>query len=199
MATASPQTLEPTRHDAILAAAFQTFCLYGFRRTAMEDIARAAGMSRAALYLHFRNKQDIHRAIVARYFDTTLERMRAALNPDTPPQAALTAALLAKFGPEMDAICASPHGAELMDVNASTNTDLIREGEGRLVALLADWLERMTATGQITLTPPGTSAQQMAQLLFRALNGIKDPATGPATWREDAARLAALFWTALRS
>lgn len=198
MAAASPQTLEPTRHDAILAAAFQTFCLYGFRRTAMEDIARAAGMSRAALYLHFRNKQDIHSAIVARYFHTTLERMRAALSAEATPEAALKAALLAKFGPEMDAICASPHGAELMDVNASSSADLIREGEGRLVSLLAEWLERMAAQGHLALTPPGTSAPQLAQMLFHALSGMKDPATGPEAWRADAARLAALFWRALR-
>ena len=198
MDAASPQTLEPSRHDAILAAAFQTFCLYGFRRTAMEDIARAAGMSRAALYLHFRNKQDIHRAIVARYFDAAHARMHAALDPDTAPEAALKAAILAKFGPEMDAICASPHGKELMDVNASTNTDLIREGEERLITLIADWLESRAALGQITLIPPGTSAEQMAQMLFRMLNGLMDPATGPAAWRKDAARLAALFGRALR-
>ena len=195
--TAPPPTMpEPTRQEAILAAAFQTFCQYGFRRTTMEDIARAAAMSRAALYLHFRNKQDIHRAMVQRYFDATLERMQTALRPHTPPAEALKAALLAKVGPEMDAVFASPHGAELMDANASTSADIIRAGEDRLLACLAAWLDARAGDGSLSLTP-GMTAAQTARLLFHALPGIKDPAAGPEGWRDDAARLAVLFARAL--
>jgi AcrR family transcriptional regulator len=193
-----PLIPEPTRQEAILAAAFQTFCLYGFRRTTMEDIAQAAAMSRAALYLHFRNKQDIHRAIVQRYFDTILEKMRAALAAHSDPGAALSAALLQKFGPEMDAICASPHGAELMDANASNSADIIRDGEERITALLGDWLERMVATGRLIMIQPSATPPQMARTVLSALNGLKYPCAGPEALRENATRLAALFTRALR-
>ena len=50
------------RHRAVLHAAFNTFVSYGFKRTTMADIADAAGMSRPALYLLFKNKTDIFRA-----------------------------------------------------------------------------------------------------------------------------------------
>src|SRR5262245_65781694 len=45
--------------ERIHHAAFILFCRYGFKRTSMEDIAAEAGLSRAALYLQFRNKEDI--------------------------------------------------------------------------------------------------------------------------------------------
>ena len=43
----------------ILNAALGVFAAYGLKRSSMEDIAKAADMSRAALYQHFRNKEDI--------------------------------------------------------------------------------------------------------------------------------------------
>ena len=38
----------------------KVFLAYGFARTTMDDIARAADMSRPALYLLFKNKTDIY-------------------------------------------------------------------------------------------------------------------------------------------
>lgn len=43
----------------IVRAADRLFRQYGYRRTTVEDIARAAGMCRATVYLHFRGKEEI--------------------------------------------------------------------------------------------------------------------------------------------
>ena len=43
------------RQTSILLGAWNTFAAYGYKKTSMDDIARAAGMSRPALYLHYRN------------------------------------------------------------------------------------------------------------------------------------------------
>ena len=72
-----PPDHDPQRQDAILDAAFGVFAAYGYRRTTMEDIARACGMSRTALYLHFRNKDDIFRSLTERYLDQALTDMTA--------------------------------------------------------------------------------------------------------------------------
>ena len=47
----------------ILGAAFTLFGRYGFKRASMEDIASEAGLSRTALYLQFRNKEEIFREL----------------------------------------------------------------------------------------------------------------------------------------
>ncbi|MEO1613491.1 MAG: helix-turn-helix domain-containing protein, partial [Pseudomonadota bacterium] len=50
------------RRARILESAVGVFGRYGFKRCSMEDIAEAAGMSRPALYQHFKNKTEIFRA-----------------------------------------------------------------------------------------------------------------------------------------
>ena len=169
-------TLSPdpdSRRAAILGAAFESFARYGYRRTTMEDIARATGLSRAALYLHFQNKRDILRSLTQYYFDATEARMRLALDPANKPKHALAAAFEAKFGPEMQAILDSPHGAELLDLNTSEAGDIVAAGEGRLAGLLADWLRRETVSGRISPGPLGDDPDLLAQTMVAALAGAK--------------------------
>ncbi|MEU4236110.1 DUF4334 domain-containing protein [Actinoplanes sp. NPDC026619] len=49
------------RHARIMKAAAVTFARYGYRRTSMEAVASAAGMSRPALYQYFSNKEAVFR------------------------------------------------------------------------------------------------------------------------------------------
>src|SRR5262245_29785734 len=44
------------RQEAIFAAAIAIFLRFGFKKTSMDDLARAAGLSRQGLYLHFASK-----------------------------------------------------------------------------------------------------------------------------------------------
>jgi DNA-binding transcriptional regulator YbjK len=50
------------KSDHILDAALPVFVRYGFRKASMSDIARAAGISRASLYLSFNSKEELFRA-----------------------------------------------------------------------------------------------------------------------------------------
>lgn len=52
------------RRGHVLDAALLTFARYGYRKASMEDVARAAGISRPGLYLYFASKQDLFRAAV---------------------------------------------------------------------------------------------------------------------------------------
>lgn len=62
-----------TKIDRAVAAAADQFIRYGFARTTMGDIARAAEMSRPALYLLFPGKEELFEAAV-----THLNRLRIA-------------------------------------------------------------------------------------------------------------------------
>ena len=46
------------KREAVFGVAADVFAQYGVRRTAMNDIAQAAGISRPALYLMVENKED---------------------------------------------------------------------------------------------------------------------------------------------
>jgi AcrR family transcriptional regulator len=52
------------RPQELLAAALELFVDRGFAATRLEDVARAAGVSKGTLYLYFENKQDLFKAVV---------------------------------------------------------------------------------------------------------------------------------------
>ncbi|NBE07510.1 TetR/AcrR family transcriptional regulator [Paragemmobacter ruber] len=193
MAVNLPPSPAPVdRQDAILDAAFHAFSSYGYRRTSMDDIARGAGMSRTALYLHYRNKEDIFRSLAVRYFEEALRDMTAALEvPGQTLEQALLAAFVAKDGKFMEAVLSTPHGEELMDVGFAVTGDLAAAGEARMVETLGAWLARRGV-------PPGLgSGPEVAQAIIAAVKGLKTSARSMPDYRAGQARLAALFARAL--
>ncbi|NUW43627.1 TetR/AcrR family transcriptional regulator [Nonomuraea rhodomycinica] len=74
------------KRDQVVAAALEVFGRYGFRRTSMDLIARAARMSRPAVYLHFSGKEDVFRAVAQRFAGDIVaaaERARRSRRPIT--------------------------------------------------------------------------------------------------------------------
>ena len=188
--------IQDLRQKAILTAAFDVFRQYGFRRATMEDIAQAAGMSRAALYLHYRNKQDIFQSLVQVYFDTTYAEIARILARTLPVTETLSAAFAAQGGPIMQALLSSPHGAEFIDAKTLVNAEIVKTAEVRLTAVYAAWLDREAAAGRVRLDGFGSSAACAATLLA-ALTGMKTGAADYAGYVAAVARLAALFGRAL--
>jgi AcrR family transcriptional regulator len=180
------------RQDAILNAAFTAFATYGYRRTSMDDIARGAGMSRTALYLHYRNKEDMFRSLAQRYFEGALRDMRAALaRPGQTVEQALLACFIAKDGKFMEVVLTSPHGDELLDAGFSISGDLAVTGEAQFVALLADWL---TARHVPEAIGP---AEELAKTIIATLHGLKSSVKSMEELRAGEARLAALIARAM--
>ena len=60
---------EAGRREHVLEAALLTFARYGYRKASMEDVARAADISRPGLYFYFASKQDLFRAAVTHALD----------------------------------------------------------------------------------------------------------------------------------
>jgi TetR/AcrR family transcriptional regulator len=75
-------------HPGILEAARGVFEQYGARRANIEDVARAAGISRSTLYRAYPSKEALLEAVLVSEFDaflTELDRVAA----DLPPQEAV--------------------------------------------------------------------------------------------------------------
>jgi AcrR family transcriptional regulator len=60
----STKSTEEPRQQKLLEAALGVFLRYGFRKTSMDEVARAARISRQGLYLHFKTKEELFRATV---------------------------------------------------------------------------------------------------------------------------------------
>ena len=180
------------RQDAILDAAFAAFSNYGYRRTAMEDIAQSVGISRSALYLHFRNKEDIFKSLAARHFDEVAINVAAELaKPGKTGAETLTNAFFAYDGKIMEVVLGTPHGAEMLEAGQMVSADLVIAGEARIHKLLEKWLESQALPAGL-----GT-AQALAATVMSALKGLKQTAKTLENHRASQAQLAQVLALAL--
>ena len=62
----SPRRREQKLHrqEEILAAAFEVFAAHGYEATRIDDVARQAGIAKGTIYLYFRDKGHLFRAVV---------------------------------------------------------------------------------------------------------------------------------------
>src|SRR5262245_14515027 len=116
----------------ILEGAMKVFLTYGYSRVTMEDIARAADVSRPALYLLFKNKAEIYRAIGAALLESSAANAEAALAESGDFVERMTEAIDRSLIAMMKTIMDSPHGAEIVDHKNTLASEL-----------LAEWRERM--------------------------------------------------------
>ncbi|WP_165857208.1 TetR family transcriptional regulator [Marinobacter sp. JSM 1782161] len=83
MARRTKEDAQKTR-EMLLDAAEQVFYEKGVSRTSLNDIAQAAGVTRGAIYWHFKNKHDVFEAMMERQ-EMPLEMLRAVVeDPDQP-------------------------------------------------------------------------------------------------------------------
>ncbi|GHF60168.1 TetR/AcrR family transcriptional regulator [Seohaeicola zhoushanensis] len=187
---------DDTRQAAILDAAWQCFASYGFRKTAMDDIARAAGMSRPALYQHYRNKEDIFRSLAQNHFDEVAIAVRAALAKPGSAGTVLAEAFTAQGGRLIEAMVRSPHGMELIDTSRATSGDIAEAGEARLSEIYRDWLAAGQSVGRIDFEG---SPEQVAATIAAALKGLKSAAKSFSGYQASLRRFAHLIGAGLEA
>ncbi len=187
------ETVDDSRQRAILNSAFQAFATYGFRKTSMDDIARGAGMSRPAVYLHFRNKEAIVSKLTEAYYVEKSAVVAEALATAGSVPEVLTRAIRAQTE-GMARILASPHGLEMLDNTKSLSSEIIREGEARLAGLYADWLAQQEQAGRVRLV---ADAAETGRTITATLKGLKLIGAGAEVYEQQVAQIAALIGAGL--
>src|SRR3982074_10113 len=66
------------QRESLLVAAQAAFLRYGFQKTSMDDVARAAGVSRQGLYLYFDTKELLFREALQHLMSHLISAARAA-------------------------------------------------------------------------------------------------------------------------
>ena len=168
----APSRRDATR-EAILAAGLHCFSRDGYRRTALDRVAREAGISRAALYLHFANKEELFRALVDALHARTLSEAMAAARAPGSLADRLTAVMVAKSGRFFDLLRASEHAEEFLDENHRLCGELSAEAAAKHARLLARLLAAAAGAGEISLGAAGLTATRAAELLLDTAEGIK--------------------------
>ena len=74
------------REDAIVAAARSLFNKKGFSKTTIADIAGQSGVADGTVYLYFKNKHDVARAVLGDFYGQLTQSAQAGVDRLTTPQ-----------------------------------------------------------------------------------------------------------------
>src|SRR6266542_3806720 len=176
------------RREQILTAATQAFARSGFAATSLDDIATAAGVSRAILYRHFDSKTDLYRAVL----DRACTRLADAVGTSDFTAASIDALV--------GAAAADPDGFRLLFHHAARepefraemdrfHTAMVTIARRELVARIPDptwatWAARLAPTVAVEAVMAWLDAgqpdrEQAAQRIGQALDGIIQAAQPP--------------------
>ncbi|GAA2331611.1 TetR/AcrR family transcriptional regulator [Streptomyces kunmingensis] len=75
----SPTVADPDRRTMVLDSAMATFTRFGYRKTSMEEVARAARISRPGLYFLFSSKETLFRAAATQALERDIEAVEQIL------------------------------------------------------------------------------------------------------------------------
>ncbi len=169
----------------ILDATMLVFRRHGFRRSSIEQVAEAAGLTRQALYHHFESKEALFRAVIERVHETALAAEEAAIGEAEKAGSGFADILVAGMIARMQAMIASfdgsPHIEELYSEHLVHGRDLYQKYAALYAERLVATIARIARKQRLAL-PQGLSSAEFARLVEMAVHGSKSqhPAMQPA-------------------
>lgn len=180
MERANTAPVEDPRRLRLLDAALGTFMRFGFRKTSMEEVARAAGLSRQALYLHFATKEELFRAAVRHTLDLGLAAAKARLDDEDAP---IDDRLVGAFDEWLGRFVGIMGGgvSDLEEASHRLVGGLIDEYEARFHEAVTKAV-RASALAP-SYKPAGISPKELAETLGATARGLKYLAASRADFR----------------
>ena len=185
------------KREAVFAVAGDVFAQYGFRRTAMNDIAQAAGISRPALYIMVENKEDLFSEVVTFRFNKGIDKAISTLSGSGSIAERITASILAFEKIFYEPVAESPHGAELMDMSISIAADLMKKGQDRLEGVFLQALEEAISNGEVVFSNMPMKPLAFVRLLISSIGGLKKHATSMKGLRRQISELVGIFFKSI--
>jgi len=188
----------PDKREIIISSALDLFRHYGYRRTSMEDIARAAAVAKGTLYLYFKSKDELFEAICISLAEHVTESLNEADALDLPLEEKLNALMEAKFGFAYSWVLSSPHAAELID----SSSRLPSAPFEKVTAQFHDAVFRLVRTGiesgELDPALVGLSDRDASEALIAAACGA-EMAPNEETFRSQLAAIIKLTLRGLRA
>jgi AcrR family transcriptional regulator len=175
-APASPQ------REAILKAATATFLRYGFKKTSMDDVAQAAGVSRQGLYLYFDTKDLLFREALQYLVSHMISTARSvAEDGNLSLRDRLLGVFEAVHGSAFQS--ASPeHAFELLQSAQSADGALLVQLDRDLMGIVAALLAEAGAADR--WEEAGVTVAELSEQLLMSAKGIKASVDTLTAYRE---------------
>jgi AcrR family transcriptional regulator len=165
-----------TPQDRILDAALRVFRRYGFRRSSIEQVAAAAGLTRQGLYHHFESKEALFRAVIESLYEGALGAEIAAADVVEKAGKGLADILVAQVNARLRHLIASfdgsPHIEELFSEHLALGHDLYQKYAAAYASQIAATIERVRRRQRLVFAT-GMSASALARMIEMAMHGVK--------------------------
>jgi AcrR family transcriptional regulator len=159
--------------ERILKGARRRFALGGFHATGVEQIAREAGVSKGALYWHFKSKQEIYGAILE---EEEAEALRAVFDPGRAPLPDDPVAFIIEQGERRLQGLAEDREALLLWANIWIETKRGQEEIGRLYREMTEAIFHRLQSLFLQVFPrfkgKEHAAEEILELLGAAFDGL---------------------------
>ena len=159
------------QREAILKAATATFLRYGFKKTSMDDVAQAAGVSRQGLYLYFDTKDLLFREALQYLVSHMISTARSvAEDRNLSIRDRLLGVFEAVHGSAFQS--ASPeHAFELLQSAQSADGALLVQLDRDLMGIVAALLAEAGAADR--WEEAGVTVAELSEQLLMSAKGIK--------------------------
>jgi AcrR family transcriptional regulator len=155
--------------DKLLGATATTLAKWGLRKTTLDDIGKAAGVSKAAVLYHFHSKEELVAAVIDAEHQRFLATLRESLGKETTAEGRLRAFALLRFRYIADRL--REYGDVAKEIIESV-MPLVRASEARYredeLSLLRTMLAEGMATGELAPGDPDL----IAMAAMAALAGL---------------------------
>lgn len=178
MVSARPDLDE--RRRQLLDAAVGTFLRFGFKKTSMDDVARAAGVSRQALYLHFANKDALFEHGVRHVQEQAHAAAAAALDSEGDVEDRLVSAFLALHAVHFAHSTSVEHMGELTSAMSSALAAELAQHQTQFIHHVA----RVLRSADVVAAGAKPGATDVARTLEAAAVGLKHTSTSLQAYRE---------------
>jgi AcrR family transcriptional regulator len=159
----------------VIQRARAAFFREGYSRMTMTALADACGLTRRGLYHHFKNKDEVFRAIIVRgnqeAFESGEWAARAMLARGGSALDVVAEWLDTRFGNVRRIVSSSPHGEEMNAMAFKIASDIMIEVSHETQAELVRLLDDLAARGLLRLRP-GLTTQETAQLIGDGARGV---------------------------
>ena len=185
--------------EAVLAAAERAFLAAGFGAVTMDAIAREAGVSKATVYAHYRSKEALFGAVIARLSERRFHAFSVEALDPVDVEASLTRDRDAVSRPRAVAggDRAEPYHHRRGHPFPALGAVFWEAGPERTRGQIEGFLRRAAAAGSLAIANPRLAAEQFIALArgeihLRSLLRLEDPGD-PAGLQEAAERTVVTF------
>ncbi len=156
--------------DVTLIEAFKVFLHYGYRKTSLDDVAQAVGVSRQTLYQRYKNKETLFKLSLETSLEDAILRCREAAAEDMPDVETKLFRIFDIWGGEyVEMLRASPHATEVLEASETLVGDLCEKKMDEFVEIVKDVLDEF---GIPAMKDDRVSSQKVAETLHFTAGGL---------------------------